>query len=95
MAATIFLLHLKGNGDIEGRTANAVLVMIFGAVAGVIGWYWLRWFSVRKHVRQRGYQVCPRCGYELPWSSDRARCPECGESYCSPEVVARWHDSVG
>ncbi len=44
----------------------------------------------KKHVKERDYQLCINCGYDLVGLPQEYRCPECGGQYNMPEVKEAW-----
>lgn len=80
LAALEPLLHRLGYRASSPAYAIGIAVLIF------IFWVWCAWMyralyivPIRKVMREKGYDLCLNCGYDLRGQPDDAqRCPECG-----------------
>jgi hypothetical protein len=75
---------VQGRPALSGFDLSAVIsTMIVLVLFGVVGASLLQRFRFRacvyRALRERGYDVCMRCGYWLrDLADDERRCPECG-----------------
>jgi hypothetical protein len=49
--------------------------------------------SSRKALLRAGFQLCPRCAYDLSASGEHGVCPECGREFVRRDVVSAWQKS--